>query len=377
MRSLPVLLAAVFVLGCSGSKKTAEDTTDSTSPAEVAGEELAVPAPDTGMPDAGPTEELTPQDLQTPPDTTDATPLPDVVDLAEEAEVLPDQVEAVEEVDTVDVAEDIPESCPEETPDWGDPCVGTFSCAYGEECCCNDCHDAQICDCMGDKFGCYPSDACLNPWCEMPPCCKVGVNLNCEMINPGDVCAAVSGSEYGKCKPGLTYPACWDHDSCEGGELCQGSDICPCDADCDGMDKEGLCLPNFLQYGCCLNDGHCLLGQGKEWTCAGETEAEPGVCVEKAQEGKCWDDADCAPGQTCEGATFCPCDTACGQIQAAGDCTGGGGGPGDLCGQSGGADCAPGLVCCYPCGIPDCDWKCQEPCDAEEVWCADGCPMVP
>jgi len=373
---MPVLLAVVFVLGCSGSKKTPEDTVDAAATVDTVGDDLATPTPDSSDPDNGRAEDVAPADLQPSPDVADVQTTPEIDDLAAEEEVLPDVTETAEEIETVDVVQDIPESCPVAIPDWGDPCLGTFTCTYGEECCCNDCYDAQICDCMGDKFGCYPSDACLNPWCEMPPCCKVGVNLNCEMMNPGDVCAAVPGSDYGACKVGLTYPACWDHDSCEGGELCQGSEICPCDADCDGADKPGLCLPNFLQYGCCLNDSHCLLGQDKEWACAGETEAEPGVCVDKAPEGKCWDDGDCTPGNTCEGATFCPCGTACGQIQAPGTCTGEGGGPGDLCGQSGG-DCAAGLVCCYPCGIPDCDWKCQEPCDADEVWCADGCPMVP
>lgn len=52
------------------------------------------------------------------------------------------------------------------------------------------------------------------------------------------------------------------------------------------------------------------------------------------------------------------------------------GGVGDLCGQSGG-DCQPDLVCCYPCGIPDCEWQCAVPCDEAEQWCSDGCAMVP
>jgi len=376
MKRLAVLTAIVFVLGCGGSKKTLKDAGDSAAPADVAAEDRAAPDPDISTPEADRTEELAPQDVQAPPDVADVQIPPDIVDLAEEAEILPDLVETAEEIDTVDLVEEIPESCPVESPDWGDPCLGTFSCNYGEECCCNDCYDATICDCMGDKFGCYSAEACLNPWCEMPPCCKVGVNLNCEMLNPGDICAAVPGSDYGRCKESLPYPACWDHDSCEGGELCKDSEICPCDADCDGADEPGLCLPNFLQYGCCLSEDHCLLGEDKEWICAGEADGEPGLCLEKPSVGQCWDNNDCAPGQTCEGATFCPCGTVCGQIQAPGNCTGGGGGPGDLCGPSGG-DCAPGLVCCYPCGIPDCDWKCQEPCDPGEVWCSEGCPMVP
>lgn len=33
---------------------------------------------------------------------------------------------------------------------------------------------------------------------------------------------------------------------------------------------------------------------------------------------------------------------------------------GEACGQSaGGARCASGLTCCYPCGIPGCEFRCQ------------------
>ncbi len=57
----------------------------------------------------------------------------------------------------------------------------------------------------------------------------------------------------------------------------------------------------------------------------------------------------------------------------------GGGLPKDaLCGQSAaGAMCGNGLVCCYPCGIPDCDWKCTTPCDPNTPACINGCMLVP
>jgi hypothetical protein len=37
--------------------------------------------------------------------------------------------------------------------------------------------------------------------------------------------------------------------------------------------------------------------------------------------------------------------------------------------------CAPGLACCYPCGIPGCASRCAEPCDAG--YCPGGCPLIP
>ncbi|MBK9260175.1 MAG: hypothetical protein IPM54_10100 [Polyangiaceae bacterium] len=59
---------------------------------------------------------------------------------------------------------------------------------------------------------------------------------------------------------------------------------------------------------------------------------------------------------------------------------GGGGGlpDGAVCGQSAnGAMCGPGLACCYPCGIPDCDWKCTPACDPNSPGCANGCIAAP
>ena len=33
---------------------------------------------------------------------------------------------------------------------------------------------------------------------------------------------------------------------------------------------------------------------------------------------------------------------------------------GETCGQSAsGASCASGLICCYPCGIPNCEYRCE------------------
>jgi hypothetical protein len=56
-----------------------------------------------------------------------------------------------------------------------------------------------------------------------------------------------------------------------------------------------------------------------------------------------------------------------------------GGGVGAIC--AGAPDgtvavaCAPGLACCYPCGIPGCASRCAVPCDAGS--CAGGCPLIP
>lgn len=60
-----------------------------------------------------------------------------------------------------------PAECPEEWPEPGDACEeGVGECAYGEECCCDECYDSYVCECDGGEFACYFSDACLIPSCS-------------------------------------------------------------------------------------------------------------------------------------------------------------------------------------------------------------------
>lgn len=50
---------------------------------------------------------------------------------------------------------------------------------------------------------------------------------------------------------------------------------------------------------------------------------------------------------------------------------------GERCGQSAnGRACAGNLACCYPCGVPGCDWQCTPPCDPGPG-CANGCRLLP
>src|SRR5690349_5873003 len=63
------------------------------------------------------------------------------------------------------------------------------------------------------------------------------------------------------------------------------------------------------------------------------------------------------------------------------DCDGGCAEIGEVCGVSegdldaGALPCRSGLVCCYPCGIPDCNDTCTEPCPTPGNGCQEnGCP---
>jgi hypothetical protein len=63
-----------------------------------------------------------------------------------------------------------------------------------------------------------------------------------------------------------------------------------------------------------------------------------------------------------------------------GSCDGGCAKAGEVCGSSpvdldaGARPCEPGLVCCYPCGIPDCADRCTQPCTPGPGCQAGGCP---
>lgn len=63
------------------------------------------------------------------------------------------------------------------------------------------------------------------------------------------------------------------------------------------------------------------------------------------------------------------------------DCDGGCAAENEACGTSpvdldaGARPCGAGLVCCYPCGIPDCVDRCTVPCGAPGPGCQEnGCP---
>ncbi len=133
-----------------------------------------------------------------------------------------------------------------------------------------------------------------------------------------------------------------------------------------------------LPPGCCRTDEDCDKGTDQAFTCAFRAYAEAGewgACKVVPDAGLCWDDGDCPDGQGCNGPSFCPCDQPCGAPEARGTCKPFAG-PGENCGSEG-AKCRPDLACCYPCGIPDCDWECTEPCDESEPACANGCWMYP
>jgi hypothetical protein len=245
-----------------------------------------------------------------------------------EPDVQPDQQAETDSGLTLPLTE-----CPESSPGEDLPCEGSFSCHYGQECCCGECSDSLDCQCGGDAgalFICVYTDACLDPWCEFAPCCwteegQGDANAQCESGAQGEdwegYCLATDGF-LGKCVPYQEYPSCWQDAECPDWESCVGASVCPCDADCDGIDTPGTCQWGELPGGCCYEDADCDLGIDMAFTCAFHEGGGPGRCMPAVNGGECWDDGDCAAGSDCQGAQFCICNAECDMIDVPGQCIG-------------------------------------------------------
>jgi hypothetical protein len=296
------------------------------------------------------------QDIEAPCECEDTvTPVPDA------------DASAMDEVDVKQ-----PE-CPLEKPADEAPCQGDLFCGYGPggsplmsspDDCCGEKYYPHECSCDAGEWTCLHYDC----FCKPLPCCALGSD-DCDVM--GLVCALAGSQGGGKCVPPVEYPVCWGDSGCGQGETCKEAYICPCDGNCPGGDVPGTCVPE----GCCLDDQDCQAGFAWK-VCAQKSPDEIGRCVPWPDKDRCWDSGDCGADEACLGATFCPCGLGCGMIDASGVCKAAGDGAGAPCGPDGG-DCQEGLVCCYPCGMEGCQWKCQEPCDATEPWCVDGCPVMP
>lgn len=89
-------------------------------------------------------------------------------------------------------------------------------------------------------------------------------------------------------------------------------------------------------------------------TICGEACTEPCGCC------PCADGEEMGATHVCSGGCFAPRGT---------------GATGDVCTAT--PDCASGLSCCYPCGIPGCTNVCEPTCTAGDPACSGGCLLRP
>jgi len=299
--------------------------------------------------------------------------------------------------------------------DW---CQNPVVCGCGEKCalqpgwcvhtdppfCCHvdaDCGQGQRC--VGGDLGaggvCFPppeagecfeatdcgqNEYCVNEFicsCDMNcisepgACIPYGVaccfaHSDCEA---GEFCAPASGlDDPGVCKAQPPAGMCWGALQCKADEVCYGVSICPCDADCDGLDMPGKCIPACTDDDCCCGDDDC--GQGL--TCA--LVAAGNACLPEQTQGMCWDDSDCGDMEYCHGAVACPCNWDCdgdgwdipGQCKPTG---------GDLCCMND-SDCpqffmGKPMVCLIHEGNPDVVGTCQSAAPLGKCWREDDCYM--
>lgn len=105
---------------------------------------------------------------------------------------------------------------------------------------------------------------------------------------------------------------CWQDSDCQYG-MCIGAFVCPCGSDCHDEDQPGTCMAPTPSPSpaCCTNDLAC--GDYAYSPCVN------GVCKLPVP-GACWKNEECPAGQTCVGASVCPCGALCDEMDMPGKC---------------------------------------------------------
>lgn len=264
-----------------------------------------------------------------------------------------------EDGDGADSLTDCDDTDPSIFPGAGEPCICD---AVDQDCTGNTidfdcdlaCPDGQDMD--GDGFAsnmdCDDADPSIYPGAGEPCVCDdidqdctgdtrdFPCDLACEEEVDRDGDGAVAGFDCDDEDPSI-YPGAE--------ELCL----------CDSVDQD--CSGDPLDFDCFLfcDETADLDGDGSPVT---EDCDDNDASVYPGNVEPCACDA---IDQDCSGVVDdFPCDMLCSYRQE-----------GETCPGEGGVACEPGLVCCYPCGVPDCENICMVPCT--DPWCAGGCPLYP
>lgn len=344
---------------------------------------LAMPGCDSGngsnnQPDQT-TADQTPEDTAGQDVTTDGT-VPDLLSDQLQTDLAADQVPDQLPTDSQEIDQNTPQVCPATYEEANGATCSEIGqeCSYGEECCCGTCFPSIRCTCMGTTYGCAYTEACMPPSCE-DYCCDPADENACTYWAGEEVpfqCLKFDGWDSGHCLPPVEYPYCWADQQCGVGQVCKNPDFCSCTELCDMWQVAGVCEYSEPPEGCCQTDEQCDQGINMAFQCGFLPGEEWGTCLPLANgTDECWDQSDCAEGMVCEGATFCPCGSLCGQIQAPGHCKAR---PAGLpCMQD--SQCTAGEVCV---GSTQClgDYnctpvkgKCQPATSTDLCWSDSGC----
>ena len=195
---------------------------------------------------------------------------------------------------------------------WSQAC-GTCDCPAGQKCNCPMCPVQQSGTCEVVVTGCARDTDCLNgEVCQANPVQPPCPVCNCPADDPACACPAIACLPTGTCVPA----------ECKIGEL---------GAKCTAILRSGEPCPSVEQ---CI-DGHwvCTAIAGQCGACDPTTDP---TCLPA---GECWTDADCAYGETCQGAYKCPAGAECLVADHAGKCVP----TTSACASD--ADCNTGEVC--------------------------------
>lgn len=164
---------------------------------------------------------------------------------------------------------------------------------------------------------------CSNVGCAQPPMCDVGCQETCGCCSCGEGSEEPTTGGYLECTGG-----CWTFvaaKTCGGlaGASCAADEWCDLQQGCGFPDAQGICkkrpqgCPKDCTGACgCDGKGYC------------------NTCAANAAGQDTSSDTDCLLGKACSTDT----------------------------------ECAPGLKCCYPCGLPGCQNECTVPVNG-------ACPM--
>jgi hypothetical protein len=158
-----------------------------------------------------------------------------------------------------------------------------------------------------------------------------------------------------------------------GGVWCGGTECSPglvCCTDCSGFQS---CAIGCVYIACTTTCGGLIGAQcsAGEWCHYNPTSA----CGAGDVQGSCLPrptncTADCPGVCGCDGQFYCnECTANSFGVDVSGDTSCLDGGAGNGCTSD--SQCQPGLKCCYPCGIPDCQNQCIQPLSNGQ------CPMYP
>lgn len=160
--------------------------------------------------------------------------------------------------------------------------------------------------CGSDFFGnaeCAGGEwLCEDGWVKVddcPPGTCIGVPEPCETCNAGSWACAPNEGCAGSCA-GIVCNGC-------PGDLPGTTIFGACACSCSGTSPY-VCS---LAPGCCNFDYEC--GDAIYVPCAANVCKYP-------EPGGCWIDAECAPGEHCEGASVCPCGAQCDGEDTPGAC---------------------------------------------------------